>query len=241
MPGVDESWLAAFSAGLAEVAKQSRCPLMGGDTTRGPLSVTIQVHGTAPSGAALLRSGAQVGDRIYVTGTLGDAAVALWWMLGDKRLLRTDIGQHEQLLLKQAFYQPELRLAAGQVLRGRASAALDVSDGLVSDLGHILTASSRQDVVLGAEIWSEKIPLSALFRQLVPPELQVKLALTGGDDYELCFCVAADRAMELETALAALHVPCVQIGLITDKAGTFLLEKSGQRTHLSHSGYLHFS
>jgi thiamine-monophosphate kinase len=240
LPTASPAWLAAFSAGLAEVAAEARCPLIGGDTTRGPLSVTIQVHGTVPAGLAVLRSGANTGDRIYVTGTLGDAAAALWWQLSDARLALTGLNQTEQLQLTEAFYQPELRLAAGRALRGCASAALDLSDGLASDLGHILAASCCTGVPVGADIWLDTLPLSPLFRRLVPAEQQVQLALGGGDDYELCFCVADHRAAELEAALAALQVPCTQIGRITATGGIFLLEKSGRRIHLTSSGYQHF-
>lgn len=239
LPSADESWLAAFSRGLAKTAQSFQCPLIGGDTTRGPLSITIQVHGKVPAGKALLRSGASIGDAIYVTGELGDAAAALWWLLDDARLDRSALDTPAIDALQQAFYQPDARIDAGMALRGLASAALDISDGLASDLQHILEASACP--ALGALIETDALPLSETFRRCIPATEQLALALSGGDDYELCVVVPVANEIAATAAMKGLGVRFTRIGCIDDGEGIRIQATSGQQHPLSLKGYNHFS
>lgn len=240
LPEADEVWLEAFSRGLAVAANAYQCPLIGGDTTRGPLSVCIQVHGLVPGGEALLRSGAKAGDAIYVTGELGDAAAALWWLMSDPRLNQRALNRTAEQLLNQAFYQPDARINAGVALRKVASAVLDISDGLASDIQHILQASSSGDVSLGAELDSRLLPLSQVFQNTVPANEQVRLALSGGDDYELCVCVPASHQDEARAAMALLGIPFTRVGRITQEPGVQLIAADGSSHALEWQGYNHF-
>jgi len=174
LPKVDEPWLAAFSDSLFEQLNYYDMQLIGGDTTRGSLSLTLTVHGLVPAGRALTRSGARVGDWIYVSGTLGDSAAGL--ALLQNRLTVTDEDDRRALLARHLRPQP--RVLHGQALRDLANAAIDISDGLVSDLGHILKASA-----CGARIDLDAIPYSDAMRRQVAPEQALKWALTGGEDY----------------------------------------------------------
>jgi len=239
LPAADEEWLAAFSRGLAKTAQTFQCPLIGGDTTRGPLSITIQVNGKVPAGKALLRSGAAFGDAIYVTGDLGDGAAALWWLLDDARLDRSVLDAQDIDALQKAFYQPDARIDVGIALRGLASAVLDISDGLASDLQHILEASARQR--LGAVIEADALPLSDTFRRCIPVTEQVALALSGGDDYELCATVPATNEIAAIAALKGLGVRFTRIGYVDDGVGFRIQTSSGQQHPLSLKGYNHFS
>ena len=239
LPSADESWLAAFSRGLTKIAQAHHCPLIGGDTTRGPLSITISVHGKVPAGKALLRSGASAGDAVYVTGDLGDAAAALWWLLDDARLDRSALDTRDIDALQQAFYQPDARVDVGIALRGLASAALDISDGLASDLQHILEASACP--ALGAVIEADALPLSGTFRRCIPVTEQVALALTGGDDYELCVAVPVAKEIAAIAALKGLGMRFTRIGYIDEGEGIRIQTSSGQQHSLSLKGYNHFS
>jgi thiamine-monophosphate kinase len=241
LPDVDTDWLEGFSRGLATVAGRFNCPLIGGDTTRGPLSVTIQAHGLVESGQALLRSGARAGDDIYVTGTLGDAAAALWQLQGDSRLQTSGMIDSDTPFLQRAFYQPDVRVELGRQLAGVASAALDISDGLASDLRHILRASSGAGAELGAELNADAIPLSDTFNRLVPVVDRLTLALTGGDDYELCFCAAPQHKQTLRSLADKLEVRLTQVGWVNESSGVKVRLKDGQSVELTEYGYLHFS
>ncbi|MDO9521355.1 MAG: thiamine-phosphate kinase [Pseudohongiella sp.] len=245
LPEPDENWLEAFSQGLAVVANAYQCPLIGGDTTRGPMSVCIQVHGLVPAGKALLRSGAKSGDAIYVTGELGDAAAALWWLMSDTRLNQRALSRPSEQVLNQAFYQPDARINAGVALRDCASAMLDISDGLASDLRHILRASSTDTNSLGAVLDSRLLPLSDIFRTMVPEQEQIKLALSGGDDYELCVCVPASRETDARAAMAVLGIRFTRVGTVVDcvgidQAGIQLVDAEGAIKALDWQGYTHF-
>lgn len=240
LPEPDEAWLEAFSRGLSVVAQAYQCPLIGGDTTRGPLSVCIQVHGLVPAGQALLRRGAKAGDAIYVTGELGDAAAALWWLMSDPRLNQRALSRDVEQAFKQAFYQPDIRINAGSALRGIASAVLDISDGLISDLQHILDASSKLGTTLGAELDARLLPMSEVFKDSVPPQEQAKLALTGGDDYELCVCVPPLLETEARAAMALLAIPFTRVGTITGEAGIRLHSADGSEQPIDWQGYNHF-
>ena len=176
LPDADPGWLSAYAHGLASAARRFGLSLAGGDTTRGPLTLSMQVHGTVPKGEAILRSGANVGDFICVAGTLGEAGAALDYLENDSP------GTEVQAVLKR-YHFPEPRLALGKALRGFATAAVDVSDGLVADLGHILEASD-----VGASIDVGRLPLSQHLKRLVGRSA-AGLALNAGDDYELCVTV----------------------------------------------------
>ncbi|AXQ29055.1 thiamine-phosphate kinase [Solimonas sp. K1W22B-7] len=222
LPSPDAAWLEGFAGGLRELAQISGIALVGGDTTRGPLSITITAMGEVPPGQALRRDGARPGDRICVTGTLGDAALAL-------RLLERP-GLPPQL--RQRLDRPTPRLAAGLGLRGLATAALDLSDGLAGDLGHILAASG-----VGAEIDLKTLPASAHFNGLAPVELRSELQLRGGDDYELCVCLPPEA---VEEARQRLDVPLTEIGRITAEPGLRSVDTSGDKQNQEACGYRHF-
>jgi len=173
LPDSDPDWLSAYAHGLASAARRFGLSLAGGDTTRGPLTLSVQVHGTVPKGGAILRSGAQVGDYICVSGMLGEAGAAL------DHLENNDPGPDVQAVLRR-YHFPEPRLVLGRALRGYATAAVDVSDGLVADLGHILEASG-----VAGSIDASRLPLSQHLKRLVGQNA-AGLALNAGDDYELC-------------------------------------------------------
>ena len=181
LPEVDEFWLHTFSQGLAAAVSQYQLPLVGGDTTSGPLAVSVQVMGALPIDQALLRGGARVGDAVCVSGTLGDAAGALAFLRGEWQ----PAPDHAEYLLDR-FNRPLARVELGQQLLGRASAAIDISDGLLADAGHVAAAS-------GVKICIEPdlLPLSEALASHTSREQVLQWALTGGDDYELCYCLPA--------------------------------------------------
>lgn len=237
LPNADERWLERFSAGLALVAQANNCPLVGGDMTashpsRGGRTLCVQVHGSVPHGMGLTRSGAKVGDLIYVTGTLGDAAAGLRFLrdgMGDKSLT-----EECQQYLCSAFYQPESRIEVGIALRDIATSAIDLSDGLASDLGHILGASR-----VGASVNVANLPLSHELRTFILQDEWTSLALSGGDDYELCFTLPQGReALALEV-LAALDVPAQCIGKIDSEPGMRWFDNKNL-IDLNVEGYKHF-
>lgn len=240
LPSVDEQWLAAFSQGLVEAARAAKCPLIGGDTTHGPLSITIQVLGKVPAGQAIQRSGANIGDLIYVTGTLGEAAAALPLM---KESGNNQLPNHVVEVLLGAFYEPVMRVPAAVKLRNVASAGLDLSDGLISDLQHILTASSANSrSELGARINVAALPMSSAFKLACPDvQQQVMMAVSGGDDYQLCVTVPEDRATMAESLMSDASVPFTRIGEIVAGQGIQFLNKQGERVLIDAQGYQHFS
>lgn len=234
LPQADEKWLEAFSLGLAAVASEGGCPLVGGDVTRGPLTVCIQVHGRVPRGRALRRSGAAVGDDIYVTGTLGGAAAALPLITG--KTPPDSLNEDEAARLRDAYYRPRLQIRNGLALRGLASAAIDVSDGLASDLQHILDASGT-----GASVELADLPLSTAFCQSVPLEDQWPLAVRGGDDYCLCFTAPRISRDHVEAVLGDLGAPLHRIGRVETGPGLRWLAPDGIERQLDAAGYRHFS
>lgn len=195
LPAADELWLHTFSEGLVAAVAALELPLVGGDTTRGPLTITVQVFGAVPAGEALLRGGAQVGDQLCVSGTLGDAAAGLALAEG-----RWPGDPDYADYLERRFYRPEPRLALGRALRGSATAAIDISDGLLADAGHIAAASGVKLV-----IEPDRIPLSAALQSLADRDRALAWALAGGDDYELCFTLPAG---------GALPAGCTRIGRV---------------------------
>ena len=184
LPDADELWLHAFSQGLAAAVSAYDVPLVGGDTTRGPLTITVQVLGGLPAKQALLRGGARVGDAVYVSGYLGDAAGALALLAGEWQTLP----DHAEYLLER-FNRPRARLQLGQLLLASASAAIDISDGLLADAGHIAAASGVKIVIDPA-----LLPISPALASHASPGQVQRWALAGGDDYELCFCLPPGQA-----------------------------------------------
>ena len=230
LPGVAPQWLSAFSDGLACLARQFSMPLIGGDTTRGPLTITIQIQGLVPSGKAMLRHQARPGDLICVTGTLGDAAGALPAVLkGEDPESADDI--HLRQLLNRYWY-PSPRILEGQWLRRKgATAALDISDGILGDLRHILKASD-----VGAEIDPGLVPISLSLKHTLNPSSALKTALTGGDDYELCFIVPRDIAATLPPRINdECKITC--IGQITSESGAL---RDSRGSLITAKAYTHF-
>lgn len=232
MPAPDESWLSQFCQGFFALADYYNVQLVGGDTTKGPLSITITVHGFVPKGKALTRSGAKSGDWVYVTGNLGDSAAGLALLLGEKTVSDPQL----QTTLLDRHYKAQPRILAGQALRGIASAALDVSDGLISDLGHILKRSG-----LAASIEVDKLPLSpelCLFESDRDKALQ--LALGSGEEYELCFTVPEQNRGAIDTTLAHCGVKATCIGQLRPGRGITLI-RADQPLDWQLHGYDHFA
>ncbi len=270
LPEADEAWLGEFARGFLALAGCHRMALVGGDTTRGPLSVTVQVLGWVPRGSALRRAGerprehppipkkpgdtapppegpwgergegcgggrgggvlccagAHPCDHLYVTGTLGDAALALEGLRGARRVPRAALAA-----LRRRLDRPEPRIEAGLALRGVASAAIDVSDGLLADAGHLARAGG-----VGITVWPQALPRSADYRTASGGEEDWEAALSGGDDYELCFSVPPGR----EEALRALGCPVTRIGVVEAGSGVHCLRRDGSPLHPTQAGYTHF-
>jgi thiamine-monophosphate kinase len=232
LPGVDEPWLEGFSRGLFALADAHGCELVGGDTTRGPLNICITVFGEVPAGAALLRSGARAGDDIWVSGTLGDARLALEVFRGTLSLPADVFAQ-----ARMRMEQPTPRVALGQALRGTASAAVDVSDGLVGDLGHIL-ASSRVGATLDADAATSTVAAASA------PGLGIEAlrtcALSGGDDYELVFTAAPSARAAVEQAGKESFTRVTRIGRIDAEAGLRIVDATGSPVAQQFGSFDHF-
>jgi thiamine-monophosphate kinase len=226
-----ESWLEAFSGGFCALAQAHDIALVGGDTTAGPLCVTVQVLGHVPRTRAMLRSGGAPGDVLFVSGTAGDAAAGL--ALEQGRLEVDDAAAAAQLRARYSFPTP--RVALGERLRDFASACIDVSDGLFGDAAKLAHASG-----CGAEIVFEDLPLSAELIGAVGAERAADLALSGGDDYELCFSVAPARIKALERALPAERWQYRRIGVLRAASGANVT-RGGTVMQFSHSGFDHFA
>lgn len=223
-------WLSAFAGGFRRLAERETVAVTALQVQPGPLRVTVQAFGVVPAGAALLRAGARPGDRIMVTGTLGDAALAL--RLG---LAPDGGGNARAAALARRLDRPEPRTAFGQALRGLAHAAIDVSDGLIPDLGHILERSG-----CGACLRFERLPLSAEARALGDAALVRECALTGGDDYELCFTVAPEHEAEVHRRADGLGLAVSAVGEIEARRGLRAREPGGAVHSLSSGGWDHF-
>ncbi|MDP9930037.1 thiamine-phosphate kinase [Variovorax paradoxus] len=232
LPGVDEPWLEGFSRGLFALADEHGCELVGGDTTRGPLNICITVFGEVPAGAALLRSGARAGDDIWVSGTLGDARLALEVFRGTLALPAEVFS-----MARQRMEQPTPRVALGQALRGMASSAVDVSDGLVGDLGHIL-ASSRVGATLDADAAVSVV--SAAASSDLGSDVLRTCALSGGDDYELVFTAAPSARAVVEQAGKASATRVTRIGRIEAEAGLRIVDASGAPVAQRFGSFDHF-
>lgn len=209
LPQADQDWLAGFCRGLFDLAGQYEVQLIGGDTTRGPLAVAVQVHGFVAPAAALTRAGARPGDLICVTGTLGDAGLGLAMVRGD-----IEVAERHRAYLRQRLERPWPRIGPGRDLLGLASAAIDVSDGLAGDLGHILERSG-----VGARLDLERLPVSSALADTLQGGERYRMGLCGGDDYELCFTVPQERLDELETVSADWACRCTVIGTVEAEPG----------------------
>jgi thiamine-monophosphate kinase len=229
LPDADKHWLQRFSAGFFDLADAYGVELIGGDTTRGPLNLCITILGEVPAGKALRRGGAQVGDDIWVSGTLGAAALGLAY-------LQQKISLEEAVSTSclQALHQPQPRVALGLALRGIANSAIDISDGLLADLGHIL-AHSRA----GADINWEAVPtalpagIEVAFRQ--------RCVLAGGDDYELCFTAPVTRRVEIDAIASKLPLLLTRIGSVNAGQGCIVRAADGKVMTMENSGYDHFA
>ena len=236
LPRADTQWCQAFADGLFALADQHQCELVGGDTTQGPLNICVTVFGEVPAGQALLRSGAQVDDDIWVSGTLGDARIALDALLRQHALPPAVLAQ-----ARQRLEQPTPRIALGMALRGVATSCLDISDGLLGDLNHILQASH-----VGARI-DANITRSLLQARRHP--LMAALAvsridactLAGGDDYELCFTAPSHAQSAVRAAAAQAGVAVTCIGRIEAERGVRVMAPGGQQLPLRFAGFDHFA
>ncbi|HRD65851.1 MAG TPA: thiamine-phosphate kinase [Candidatus Competibacter sp.] len=231
LPEADENWLKRFCRGLFALADRYGVQLVGGDTTHGPATViTIQAHGFVPPGQALRRDGAKPGDGIYVTGTPGDAGLALAAAYG-----KTTVGAAYRAYIQTRLERPEPRIAQGLALRGVASAAIDISDGLAQDLGHLLERSSA-----GARLEVDQLPLSSALTASLDRDAAIFTALASGDDYELCFTVPPERTAQLEALATDWDCCCTRIGVIAAESGLRLVRADGSTFHLERLGYDHF-
>ncbi len=226
VPSVDEQWMRSFAHGLEATAREYALPLVGGDTTSGPLSLTITVIGCVAAKHALRRDGAKLGDGIYVDGSLGDGAAALTLIERDEL--------HEGSYLHKRFYSPTVHAKLSQALCGRAHAAIDVSDGLLADLSHILIASK-----LGAEIHTDSLPVSPEAKLIAGDrEVARSWALSGGDDYRLCFTMPDELVSSPALSGFDLH----RIGQVNDTGELQLLDSKGRLMAAPlEKGYQHFS
>jgi thiamine-monophosphate kinase len=229
VPDANEAWLGEFATGLDELARTHGVALVGGDTTRGPLCITVQLLGFVPAGEALTRGGAHAGDVLFVSGTCGDAAAGL--AIEQRRLTAS---AEARSWLRERFLWPTPRVALGEQLRPFASACIDVSDGLLADAGKLASASH-----VGAELtWSE-VPLSEPLATLLGERRARELALTGGDDYELCFAVPPHNLARLLAQLPPQEWRYTRIGALRAAPGAVVV-RDGSVMEFSHSGYEHF-
>ncbi|MEK7810394.1 MAG: thiamine-phosphate kinase, partial [Pseudomonadota bacterium] len=228
LPGIDEHWLRRFSEGFFALADDNGVELIGGDTTRGPLNLCLTIMGEVPRGKALRRDGAQVGDDIWVSGKLGQAALGLAFLQGQFKFY----GEVRDACL-QALHQPQPRVALGLALRGIANSAIDISDGLLADLGHILERSH-----VGAEVDVESLPI---VDDGVEKDVALQYALAGGDDYELCFTAPESQRDVLNALAEQLKFPLTRIGFIRAEAGCVVRDTFGEKMKIEKAGYDHFA
>ena len=231
LPRADEAWLAAFASGFFACAKEFGIDLIGGDTTRGPLNLSVTIFGETPRGQALRRNSAQPDDDIWVSGTLGGAALALAALQNQATLDEDDLASCRRLL-----DTPQPRVELGMALRGIANSALDISDGLLGDLGHILERSN-----VGAELCFDALPVHSVLEPHLADAWAQRCLLSGGDDYELCFTAPRARHDDIKALEDRLGLKLSRIGKITADAGLQLLDAAGQAMPKPGSGYDHFA
>ena len=238
MPAVDEAWLEGFSRGLYALADEHGCELVGGDTTRRPLNICITVFGEVPAGQALLRSGAKAGDDIWVSGNLGDARLALEAFRGNVSLPEAVFAQ-----CRARMETPAPRVALGQALRGIATAAIDISDGLLGDLGHVLRksgAGARVELEVAMKLLAARAVLARLPGTFAP-EFLMEMVLAGGDDYELAFTAPASQRDAVEGAARGAGTAVARIGSIEAEPGLRLVDAQGQALQRRFGSFDHFA
>ncbi len=253
LPNQDEAWLEAFSKGLSDLAYHCYVRLVGGDTTKGPLTVTVTAHGWVPNGQAVYRSGAQVDDLICVTNTIGDGALGLKFVLKtlpDRILENYGVAEKEGVL--KALNRPMPQLSMIDLLRKYATSAIDISDGLVADLEHVIKASNAfksksKDLSLVAQIDLEHIPLSKALKRYIELSSDWSTVLAGGDDYQLCFTVSPKNFESLRKVAEVIDVRITEIGrcnAVKESNESVILCRSGVplvlQDFLESKGYLHF-
>lgn len=231
LPEVNEPWLAEFSKGFFACTDAFNVDLIGGDTTRGPLTISVQIMGEVPAGKAIKRSGAKVNDEIWVSGTLGDAAMALAVMQQRFDLATSDLNQ-----IENALHTPQPRVALGQALHGVASSAIDISDGLLADLRHILKASK-----LGAIIRLDQVPISDIVHRNLHLKQVKNMVLAGGDDYELCFTAPPNRHAEIANLSKTLNLALNHIGNITANTDLIVHGLDNEILDIKETGFDHFN
>lgn len=231
LPDENDAWLTAFARGFFRMADMHGIELVGGDTTRGALTISITVMGEVPPEQALRRDGAQVGDDIWVSGVIGSAALALAYRQG--RLFMEQIDAAKVL---PALYLPTPRVELGIALRGLASSAIDISDGLLGDLGHILERSR-----VGATLEFSALPTLPVVQAYLHEAMARECVLAGGDDYELCFTAPASQHDAVRAAAASASVAVTRIGHIHAEPGLTVIDANGQPLHVDKTGYDHFA
>jgi thiamine-monophosphate kinase len=230
LPNVNHDWLAAFAKGFFDLAQEYNVDLIGGDTTRGPLTLTVTIMGEVPAGAALRRGGAKPGNDIWVSGNVGDAALAVAHRYG--RLVLDAADYHEAVM---RLYEPTPRVALGQALRGLANSAIDISDGLLADLTHICRLSN-----IGATVDLASVPVSAIGAKHINSDEGRNAILAGGDDYELLFTAHPNSRDSIEDLTDMLGIPITRIGQTKRGKGVSLLGADGKPVKIDGRGYDHF-
>ncbi|MDQ3026432.1 MAG: thiamine-phosphate kinase [Pseudomonadota bacterium] len=230
LPNVDHAWLAAFAKGFFDLAQEYNVSLIGGDTTRGPLTMTVTIMGEVPAGAALRRGGAKAGNDVWVTGNIGDAALAVAHRHG--RIVLSESDYHEAVL---RLYEPTPRVSVGQSLRGLATSAIDVSDGLLADLTHICRLSG-----VGATVDLASVPVSSIGAKHINSDEGRNAILAGGDDYELCFTAHPNSRESIDDLTDVFGIPITRVGQIKRGKGVSLLGSDGKPVKIDGRGYDHF-
>jgi thiamine-monophosphate kinase len=230
LPRTDPRWLEGFTRGFLALARRHDVDLVGGDTTRGPLNVCVTILGEVPLAQALRRDGARAGDDVWVSGALGDAAFAV-----AHRKRRVRLSARELARCRRRLEWPAPRIALGIALRGIAHAAIDISDGLAADLGHICSRSG-----LGAELWLERVPRSRVVARRGGSLLAEEALIAGGDDYELCFTAPPARRKRVEALATRLALPLTHVGTMRSGRGVRLLDAGGEPLAIARRGFEHF-
>ena len=231
LPKVDHAWLASFAKGFFDLATEYNVSLVGGDTTRGPLSLTVTIMGEVPAGAALRRSDAKAGNDIWVSGNIGDAALAVAHRHGRIKL---DEADYKEAVMR--LYEPTPRVSLGQALRGMATSAIDISDGLLADLGHICRLSG-----VGATVELASIPVSAIGAKHASSDAGLSAIFAGGDDYELCFTAPPNSRESIADLADNLGIPLTRIGQIRRGKGVNIVGADGKPMKIDGRGFDHFA
>ncbi len=231
VPAVNHEWLAKFAKGFFDLAEEFGVSLIGGDTTKGHLAMTVTIMGEVPAGAALRRNGAKAGNDIWVSGNLGDAALAVAHRRGLLKLAEEDYMEAVMRL-----YEPMPRVALGQALRGLATSAIDISDGLLADLGHICQLSK-----VGATVEADRLPVSAIGARHIETPTGLTAVVAGGDDYELCFTAPENARDSIEDLTDMLGVPLTRIGEVRKGKGVSLVGADGKPIKVDGGGFDHFT